>query len=102
MNTFKKDNIILEGPPWCLSGPEIADILDKLVLNENGDEFVGYWKEHNLTHKYELWELPYAKTLIPMHNIDVMHQECNVGESISSTCMVSWITQKIIKKQGWI
>jgi hypothetical protein len=42
MNTFKKDNIILGGPPWCLSGPEIADILDKLVLNENGDEFVGY------------------------------------------------------------
>jgi hypothetical protein len=22
-----------------------------------------------------------------MHNIDVMHQECNVGESILSTCM---------------
>jgi hypothetical protein len=26
-------------------------MLDKLVLNENGDEFVGYGKEHNLTHK---------------------------------------------------
>jgi hypothetical protein len=22
-----------------------------------------------------------------MHNIDIMHQECNVGESILSTCM---------------
>jgi hypothetical protein len=25
--------------------------------------------------------------LIVMHNIDVMHQECNMGESIISTCM---------------
>jgi hypothetical protein len=45
-NTFKKDNIILEGPPRCLSSPEIADMLDKLVLNENGNAFVGYEKEH--------------------------------------------------------
>jgi hypothetical protein len=26
-------------------------------------------------------------TLILMHSIDVMHQECNMGESIISTCM---------------
>jgi hypothetical protein len=26
-------------------------------------------------------------TLILMHNIDAMHQECNMGESIISTCM---------------
>jgi hypothetical protein len=25
--------------------------------------------------------------LILMHNFDVMHQECNMGESIISTCM---------------
>jgi hypothetical protein len=25
--------------------------------------------------------------LILMHNIDVMHQECNIGESIRSACM---------------
>jgi hypothetical protein len=34
-----------------------------------------------------LWELPYAQELILMHNIDVMHQECNVAESIVSTCL---------------
>jgi hypothetical protein len=50
-NTFKKDNIVLEGSPRCFSGPEISDMLDKLVLNENEDEFVGYGKEHNWTHK---------------------------------------------------
>jgi hypothetical protein len=86
-DAFKKDNIVLEGPPMCLSGPEIADMLDNLFLNENGDEFVGYEKEHNWTHKCVLWEPPYAKALILMHNIDVMHQECNVGEGILSTCM---------------
>jgi hypothetical protein len=87
MNAFKKDNIVLEGPPRHLSDPEITDMLDKLVLNENGDEFIGYRKEHNWTHKCGLWELPYAKALILMHNIDVMHQKCNVSESILRTCM---------------
>jgi hypothetical protein len=28
-----------------------------------------------------------VKALILMHNIDVMHQEHNIGESILSTCM---------------
>jgi hypothetical protein len=46
-NTFKKDNIILEGLPRHLSELEITDMLHKLVFNENGGEFVGYGKEHN-------------------------------------------------------
>jgi hypothetical protein len=78
-DAFRKDNIILGGPPRHLSGPKIADMMDNLVLNKNGDEFVGYGEEYNWTHKCALWELPYAKVLILMHNIDVMHQECNVG-----------------------
>jgi hypothetical protein len=86
-NSFKKDNVVLKGPPRRLSGPEIADMLDNLVLDENGDQFVGYGKKHNWTHKCGLWELPYVKALILMHNLDVMHQERNVGESILSTCM---------------
>jgi hypothetical protein len=32
-------------------------------------------------------DLPYVKALILMHNIDLMHKERNVGESIISTCM---------------
>jgi hypothetical protein len=43
----KKGSIILEGPPRCLSGPEIADMLANLVHKENGDGFVRYVKEHN-------------------------------------------------------
>jgi hypothetical protein len=86
-NSFKKDNVVLKGLPRRLSGPEIADMLDNLVRDENGDQFVGYGKKHNCTHKCGLWELPYVKALILMHNLDVMHQEHNVGESILSTCM---------------
>jgi hypothetical protein len=86
-DTFKKGNIVLEGPPRHLSGSEIADMLDNLVLNKEGNGFVGYGNDHNWTHKCTLLELPYAKALILMHNIDVMHQECNVGESILSTCL---------------
>jgi hypothetical protein len=62
-------------------------MLNNLVLKENRDEFVGYENEQNWTHKCALWELSYAKALILMHNIELMHQECNVGENILSTCM---------------
>jgi len=48
--------------------------------------FDGYGNEHNWTHVCGLWELPYAKALILPHNIDVMHQEHNVAESIISMC----------------
>jgi hypothetical protein len=86
-DAFKKANIVLDGPPRCLSGPEIVDVLDNLALNKNGDGFVGYGEEYKWTHNCALWELLYAKVLILMHNIDIMHQERNVGESILSTCM---------------
>jgi hypothetical protein len=86
-DTFKKGNIILEGPPGRLSGAEIAEMLDNLVLNNEGNGFVGYENDHNWTHKCALWELLDPEGLILMHNIDVMHQERNIGESILSTCM---------------
>jgi hypothetical protein len=86
-DAFKNGNIVLEGPSRRLSGLEIVDMLDYLVLNKNGDGFVGYGEEHTWTNKCALWELSYAKALILMHNISVMHQERNIGESILSTCM---------------
>ena len=48
--------------------------------------FEGYGKEHNWTHISFLWELPYAKALLRPHNIDLMHQERDVAESIISMC----------------
>jgi hypothetical protein len=41
-----------------------------------------YDKKHNWTHKSCLWEVPYPKTLTLPHNIDLIHQEYNIAESI--------------------
>jgi hypothetical protein len=74
-NAFKKDTIVTRGPPKRLSGAEILARLNDLKINEHGNRFEGNGTEHNWTHKCGLWELPYMKALILMHNIDVMHQE---------------------------
>jgi hypothetical protein len=86
-DSFRKDTVIKKGPPNHLSGPKTIENLIKLVLNRVGIGYEGYGEENNWTHIYVLWELSYAHALILMHNIDVMHQECNVVESIISTCM---------------
>jgi hypothetical protein len=61
-------------------------MLDDLKESRNG-KFEGYGENHNWTHKSCLWELPYAKALILPHNINLMHQERNVAESIISMCL---------------
>jgi hypothetical protein len=49
--------------------------------------FEGYGENYNWTYKSCLWKLPYAKILILPHNINLMHQERNVAESIISLCL---------------
>jgi hypothetical protein len=49
--------------------------------------FESYGEKHNWTYKSCIWELPYAKALILPHNINLMHQEHNVVESIISMCL---------------
>jgi hypothetical protein len=87
-NAFREDTIVTKGPPKHLSGAQIVDMLDKLMPDpERPGYFEGYGETHDWTHKCALCELLYMPTLILMHNIDVMHQERNMGESIRSTCM---------------
>jgi hypothetical protein len=87
-NTLRKDTTIIKGLLKCRSGAQIVDMLDKLTPDLKGPwYFDGYGETHHWTHKCALWELPYMLMLILMHNIDVMHQERNMGESIISTCM---------------
>jgi hypothetical protein len=87
-NAFRKNTIVTKGPPKHLSAAQIVDMLDKLMPDpERPRYFQGCGETHNWTHKCALWELPYMSALILMHNIDVMHQKCNMGESIISTCM---------------
>lgn len=76
-----------KGPPKRLSGNEIAEQLSNLVMGADGKHYESYGQEHNWTHICGVWKLPYAKSLILMHNIDVMHQEKNMAESIIMTCM---------------
>jgi mRNA-degrading endonuclease RelE of RelBE toxin-antitoxin system len=75
----------LERPPKRKLKADIMKMLNALKESQNGG-FEGYSKKHNWTHKSCLWELPYAKALILPHNIDLMHLECNVAESIISMC----------------
>jgi hypothetical protein len=86
-NAFRKDTIVTKGPPKRMSGTEILAMLKDLKMNTDGNGYVGFGTEHNWTHICGLWDLPYVKALILMHNIDLMHQEHNVGESIISMCM---------------
>jgi hypothetical protein len=86
-NNFRKDTIVEKGPLRRRTGQEIIQQLNNLKISDDGEEFEGYGKEHNWTHKCRFWDLPYLKALILIHNIDVMHQECNVAESIVMTCM---------------
>jgi hypothetical protein len=66
---------------------EIIEELNNLKISDGGEEFEGYGKEHNWAHKCGLWELPYSKALILIHNIVVKHQERNVAKSIVMMCM---------------
>jgi hypothetical protein len=78
---------VRKGPLRHRTGQEIIEELNNLKISDGGEEFEGYGKEHNWTHRCGLWELPYSKALILMHNIDIMHQESNVAESIVMMCM---------------
>jgi hypothetical protein len=90
-NAFRRDTSVTKGPLKRQSSTQIVDMLDKLTPDpERLGYFEGYRETHNWTHTCALWELPYKSVLILMHNIDVMHQEHNMGERIISTSMGFW------------
>jgi hypothetical protein len=64
---------------------DIVKMLGELKESQDGG-FDGSYKKNNLTHKSCLWELSYEKALILPHNINLMHQERNVAQSIISMC----------------
>jgi hypothetical protein len=77
---------VRKGPMKRKFRADIIQMLDDLKESENG-VFEGYGVNHNWTHKRCLWELLYAKALILPNNIDLMHQEQNIVESIMSMCL---------------
>jgi hypothetical protein len=56
-------------------------------LQSGKQKFSGFDLTHNLVKQSIFWELPYWKTNILHHNLDIMHIEKNVFENIFNTVM---------------
>ena len=72
--------------PRMMTGAEVHAHIDALVPNEEGG-FVGYGEQHMWTHISGMTRLPYFDDLLLPHNIDVMHTEKNVAETLWATLM---------------
>ena len=70
-------------------GKVVDDELRALEPAEPGSahQFEGYGVTHNWTHVAALTKLEYYKDLELPHNIDMMHTEKNVGESLFHTVL---------------
>jgi hypothetical protein len=84
-NGFRAGVVVHNEPPPRLIGQQVQNQLNALKPSSNGNGFEGYREEHNWTHVPSLWWLPYLHKLLLPHNINVMHNEKNVAESIFST-----------------
>ena len=83
---FRKGVKVTKLPSKCKTAKEIMAWHRRLKVDPSTKRFHGYGNLHNWTHISLLWELPYAEALMLPHNIDLMHQERNVAESIVSMC----------------
>ena len=85
--TFMKGVVVTDPAPQIMTGVEVRAQIDALVVNPQGDGFVGYGRQYMWTHKSGLERLPYYDDLLLPHNIDVMHTEKNVAEALWGTLM---------------
>jgi hypothetical protein len=70
--------------PPCLSGKELHDVVSEYGdvvygLQSGKQKFPGFGLTHNWVKRSIFWELPYWKTNLLCHNLDVMHNEKNVN-----------------------
>ena len=88
-DAFVKNKIEKGGPPPRLSGDGIWGRVWALPeITETGPiHMQGYGTYHNWTRKSIFWELPYWKTNLIRHNLDVMHIEKNVFDNVFNTVM---------------
>ena len=76
--------------PPRLSGEELHDVVSEYSdivfgLQSGKQKFSGFGLTHNWVKRSIFWELPYWKTNLLCHNLDVMHIEKNVFENIFNT-----------------
>ena len=91
-NAFRKNKLVIEGPPQNKSGVEILMQIEQLGLKkvtEFGADEVNAriskltgWKKRSI-----FWDLPYWSTNLIRHNLDVMHIEKNFFENVFNTVM---------------
>jgi len=56
-------------------------------IQSGKQKFPGFGLTHNWVKQSIFWELPYWKTKLLRHNLDVMHIEKNMFENIFNTVM---------------
>nr|GFA67370.1 hypothetical protein [Tanacetum cinerariifolium] len=91
-DSFTKGRVENDTPPSRLSGLETWRRVHKYpkVIDERypiGKNLPGFGVCHNWTKKSIFWDLPYWKTNLIRHNLDVMHVEKNVFDNIFNTVM---------------
>jgi len=78
--------------PPRLSGEELFDVVSEygdivFSLHSGKQKFPDFGLTHNWVKRSIFWELPYWKTNLLRHNLDVMDIEKNVFENIFNTIM---------------
>ena len=88
--------------PLHISCEELHDVVSEygdivFGLQSGKETFPGFGLTHNWVKRSIFWELPYWKTNLLCHNLNVMHIEKNVFENIFNTIMDMKVTKDNIK-----
>ncbi|KAL4570931.1 hypothetical protein LXL04_026596 [Taraxacum kok-saghyz] len=82
------------GPPPTLTGDQIWEqvrhfptVYEGKPYRPKNEKFHGFGSTHNWVKRSIFWELPYWRTLLIRHNLDVMHIEKNVFDNLFNTVM---------------
>jgi hypothetical protein len=91
-NDFFVGRVEKDVAPPRLSGEELFDVVSEYSdivfgLQSGKQKFHGFGLTYNWVRQSIFWELPYWKTNLLHHNLDVMHIEKNVFENIFNTVM---------------
>jgi len=76
-------------PPKILSGDQVWERVSKIpkVPESELKRSADYGEKHHWSKQNIFWDLPYWKTNLIRHNLDVMHIEKNVFDNVFNTVM---------------
>lgn len=88
-DAFKKNKVEQSPPPPRIDGDEAWERVCSFrkAVDSGPCRPPGYGVDHNWTKQSIFWELPYWKTNLIRHNLDVMHIEKNVFDNVFNTVM---------------